>query len=102
MWVPQSPPPFKITAKRCQIVQMYVLGRIRKYCNEIIYIEHAWAFDWCESQPVNTLITPKIGDIKTPPLSSGQAVADGATLLTDWHCEVIVVANAPKHSVDSH
>ena len=39
-----------------------------------------WAFDFCESQPANTHLTLKIGDLKTPPLNYGQTVADGATL----------------------
>ena len=44
-----------------------------------------------------TLRTPKIGDLKTPPLNYSQTVTDGATLGIDRHCEVIVVANAPKY-----
>ena len=43
----------------------------------------------------------KIGDLKTAPLNYSQKVADGATFRTDRRCEVIVVANAPKYSVDS-
>ena len=44
----------------------------------------------------------KIGDLKTPPLNYGQMIADGATPLIDRRCKVIVVANAPKYSVNSH
>ena len=61
-----------------------------------------WAFDSCESQPANTLLTPNIGDLKTPPLNYCQTVADGATFWSDGRCEIIVLANAPKYSVDSH
>ena len=50
----------------------------------------------------NTPMTPKIGDLKTPPLNYSQTVADGATALIDRHCKVIAVANAPKYSVDLH
>ena len=47
-------------------------------------------------------ITAKFGDLKTPHLNYCQAVADGAKLCIDGRREVIVVANAPKYSVDSH
>ena len=47
-------------------------------------------------------ITPKIWDLKLPPSNCGQTAADGATLGTGRRCEVIVVANVPKYSVDSH
>ena len=39
----------------------------------------------------------KIGDLKTLPSKK-----NGATLRIDRRCEVTVVANAPKYSVDSH
>ena len=45
---------------------------------------------------------PNWGFPKTSPSNYGQTVADGATLWIDRRCEVIVVANAPKYSVDSH
>ena len=50
----------------------------------------------------NATIAPRIGDLKTPSLNYSQTVADGATLGIDRHCEVIVVANAPKYSVDAY
>ena len=41
---------------------------------------HGWAFDWCESQPAETSLSSKVGDLKTPPLNYDQTVADGSTL----------------------
>ena len=55
-----------------------------------------WAFDRSESQPTNTRLTHKIGDLKTPPLNYGQTVANGAKLWINRRCKVIVVANPPK------
>ena len=59
-----------------------------------------WAFDWCESQPANTTLTPRILDLN-PPLNCGQTVTNGATCWIDRRSDVIVVANAPKYSVKS-
>ena len=55
-----------------------------------------WTCDWYKSQRPNTPLTPKIGDLKTPPLNYSQTEEFGATLWTDRRCEVIVVASAPK------
>ena len=41
-------------------------------------------------------------DLKTPPLNYNHTVADEATLSSDGRCEVIVVADASKYSVDLH
>ena len=46
--------------------------------------------------------TPKIWDLKTPPLNYGQMDADEAIVWIDRRCEIIVVANAPKCSLNSH
>ena len=44
----------------------------------------------------NTLLTPKIGNLKSSLFALQQTVADGAVLLIDGRCEVIAVPNAPK------
>ena len=46
-------------AKRRQIEQNFVL-------RSIIGRSRGWAFDWFKSQPVNTPLTPKTWDLKTP------------------------------------
>ena len=83
-----------IAAKRWHIEQNFVLRVIGS---------RGWALDTCESQPANALLTPKIGDLKTPPLNYGQAVQTEQHFeVIDRGCEVTVVVNARKYSLGSH
>ena len=83
----------RIVAKQQQIEQNFVLTGNGK--------------SWANPNPlycIKQLVTHHLsvsGDLKTP-LNYIQTIADGATLRTDRRCEVIVVANASKYSVDSH
>ena len=88
-----------IAAKRRQAEQKVALRSIGLG-------SRGWAFDWHNSRPPNSSLTPQTPQIvipQTPSFNFGQTVADdGATLWIDRRSEVIVPANAPKYSVDSH
>ena len=81
------------SAKRRQIEQIFVLR----------YWEVVWVgFRLAQIPTANTLLTAKFRDLKSPLKKYGQTAADGVTLWIDRRCEVIIVANALKYSVDSH
>ena len=94
-----------LSAALCVVAKQWKIGI---WCVEKIFLLRGIAKSWVGfrlaqlSNPYQSTNTPKTGSFKTSPSNYGQMVADWATLWFYRRCEVIVIANAPKYSMDSH